>query len=60
MQTESKNFKLTNLFESLKQVFSCCFQITTDLYHQCTEEFKGTSASAPIAAGIMALALEAK
>jgi len=33
--------------------------ITTDLYHQCTEEFKGTSASAPIAAGIMALALEA-
>lgn len=33
--------------------------VTTDLYHQCTEEFKGTSASAPLAAGITALTLEA-
>lgn len=33
--------------------------VTTDLYHQCTEEFKGTSASAPLAAGMIALALEA-
>ncbi|XP_065649727.1 PC3-like endoprotease variant B isoform X2 [Hydra vulgaris] len=33
--------------------------VTTDLYHQCTEEFKGTSASAPLAAGIIALTLEA-
>ncbi|KAF0992607.1 hypothetical protein HZS_6281, partial [Henneguya salminicola] len=32
--------------------------VTTDLYHQCTSEFKGTSASAPIAAGILALVLE--
>ncbi|KII65078.1 PC3-like endoprotease variant A [Thelohanellus kitauei] len=33
--------------------------ITTDLFHKCTTEFKGTSASAPIAAGILALVLEA-
>lgn len=33
--------------------------VTTDLYHQCTEEFKGTSASAPLAAGLIALTLEA-
>jgi len=33
--------------------------VTTDLYHQCTEEFKGTSASAPLAAGMIALSLEA-
>ena len=51
---------LLTSFEDLKINFSRHFQITTDLYHQCTEEFKGTSASAPLAAGIMALALEAK
>ncbi|XP_072022013.1 neuroendocrine convertase 1-like [Amphiura filiformis] len=32
--------------------------ITTDLHNGCTDEFSGTSASAPIAAGIIALALE--
>lgn len=33
--------------------------ITTDLHHQCTEQFKGTSSAAPLAAGMIALALEA-
>ena len=33
--------------------------ITTDLHGQCTNQHSGTSASAPIAAGIVALALEA-
>ncbi|CAB4038405.1 PC3-like endoprotease variant A, partial [Paramuricea clavata] len=33
--------------------------ITTDLFHKCTEEFKGTSSAAPIAAGIFSLTLEA-
>uniref|UniRef100_H3AF55 Proprotein convertase subtilisin/kexin type 4 n=1 Tax=Latimeria chalumnae TaxID=7897 RepID=H3AF55_LATCH len=33
--------------------------VTTDLRHQCTETHTGTSASAPLAAGIIALALEA-
>jgi furin len=33
--------------------------ITTDLHHQCTTSHTGTSASAPLAAGICALALEA-
>ncbi|KAB0801664.1 hypothetical protein PPYR_03850 [Photinus pyralis] len=32
---------------------------TTDLYNQCTIKHTGTSASAPLAAGIIALALEA-
>lgn len=36
------------------------FQIvTTDLHHSCTPSHTGTSASAPLAAGICALALEA-
>ncbi|XP_043281223.1 furin-like protease 1 isoform X1 [Venturia canescens] len=33
--------------------------VTTDLHHQCTNNHTGTSASAPLAAGICALALEA-
>ncbi|KAL1139588.1 hypothetical protein AAG570_006570 [Ranatra chinensis] len=33
--------------------------VTTDLHHQCTSGHTGTSASAPLAAGICALALEA-
>ncbi|XP_071450401.1 furin-like protease kpc-1 [Hetaerina americana] len=33
--------------------------VTTDLHHQCTTGHTGTSASAPLAAGICALALEA-
>uniref|UniRef100_A0A224XK28 furin n=1 Tax=Panstrongylus lignarius TaxID=156445 RepID=A0A224XK28_9HEMI len=33
--------------------------VTTDLHHQCTSTHTGTSASAPLAAGICALALEA-
>lgn len=35
-------------------------QITTDLRHRCTDSHTGTSASAPMAAAIIALALEAK
>ncbi|XP_027402381.1 proprotein convertase subtilisin/kexin type 4 isoform X7 [Bos indicus] len=34
--------------------------VTTDLHHQCTDKHTGTSASAPLAAGMIALALEAK
>jgi len=33
--------------------------VTTDLHHSCTVKHTGTSASAPMAAGIIALALEA-
>ncbi|CAI4227597.1 unnamed protein product [Auanema sp. JU1783] len=33
--------------------------VTTDLHHACTHTHTGTSASAPLAAGIVALALEA-
>uniref|UniRef100_G1QM37 Proprotein convertase subtilisin/kexin type 4 n=1 Tax=Nomascus leucogenys TaxID=61853 RepID=G1QM37_NOMLE len=36
-----------------------CPQITTDLHHRCTDRHTGTSASAPLAAGMIALALEA-
>lgn len=35
-------------------------QVTTDLHNECTERHTGTSASAPLAAGIIALALEVK
>jgi hypothetical protein len=34
--------------------------VTTDLHNGCTQSHTGTSASAPLAAGICALALEAK
>ncbi|XP_067169162.1 proprotein convertase subtilisin/kexin type 4 [Apteryx mantelli] len=33
--------------------------VTTDLHHRCTDKHSGTSASAPLAAGMIALALEA-
>ncbi|XP_053321052.1 proprotein convertase subtilisin/kexin type 4 [Spea bombifrons] len=33
--------------------------VTTDIRHRCTDQHSGTSASAPLAAGIIALALEA-
>ncbi|NXA44286.1 PCSK4 convertase, partial [Eudromia elegans] len=33
--------------------------VTTDLRHRCTERHSGTSASAPLAAGMIALALQA-
>lgn len=36
------------------------WQVTTDLRQKCTESHTGTSASAPLAAGIIALTLEAK
>jgi proprotein convertase subtilisin/kexin type 2 len=36
-----------------------CFQATTDLYGKCTTTHSGTSAAAPEAAGVFALALEA-
>ncbi|KTG04573.1 hypothetical protein cypCar_00024985, partial [Cyprinus carpio] len=35
-------------------------EVTTDLRQKCTDSHTGTSASAPLAAGIIALALEAK
>jgi len=36
------------------------FQMTTDIKKSCTETHTGTSASAPLAAGLCALALQAK
>ena len=36
------------------------YQLTADLRHVCTHSHTGTSASAPLAAGICALALQAK
>jgi proprotein convertase subtilisin/kexin type 2 len=36
------------------------FQATVDLYGECTLKHSGTSAAAPEAAGVFALALEAK
>lgn len=36
------------------------FQATTDLYGNCTLRHSGTSAAAPEAAGVFALAIEAK
>ena len=46
--------------KDLKGIFPLFIQVTTDLHDQCTDAHTGTSASAPLAAGIIALALEAK
>ena len=51
---------MNHLVKTKYILFVLCYQVTTDLYHGCTEEFKGTSASAPLAAGVIALVLEAK
>jgi hypothetical protein len=52
------------LIACLLFLISCSFFLigvaTTDLYGQCTLKHSGTSAAAPEAAGIFALALEAK
>lgn len=34
--------------------------VTTDVRNKCTLNFQGTSSAAPLAAGVMALVLEAK
>lgn len=34
--------------------------VTTDVRNKCTLNFEGTSSAAPLAAGVMALVLEAK
>ena len=44
---------------SIHQIY-IVLQISTDLHDQCTQSHTGTSASAPLAAGIFALVLEAK
>jgi hypothetical protein len=51
-----------NLFIKCHQDYTISFfyQATTDLHNQCTDKHTGTSASAPLAAGVIALALEAK
>lgn len=41
-------------------LYQFMFQATTDLYGKCTTTHSGTSAAAPEAAGVFALALEAK
>lgn len=40
--------------------FIYLLQVTTDLKNTCTTNHTGTSASAPLAAGILALALQVK
>jgi len=41
-------------------LFACIVKVTTDLRKGCTESHTGTSASAPLAAGICALVLQVK
>lgn len=56
MHGRPRSITLTVLFS----VLSLVSKVTTDLRQKCTESHTGTSASAPLAAGIIALALEAK
>ncbi|EGD73165.1 prohormone convertase1 [Salpingoeca rosetta] len=54
---ESCAMALTSAFSS--GTYTTKRIVTSDLHHQCTTTFSGTSASAPQAAGIIALALDA-
>jgi subtilisin family serine protease len=47
-------------FSALLNTLSLYVKATTDLYNNCTTTHSGTSAAAPEAAGVFALALEAK
>jgi len=49
-----------NMFALIVIQQKCVLQATTDLYGKCTTTHSGTSAAAPEAAGVFALALEAK
>ncbi len=42
------------------ETVSFSLKISTDLHNKCTNAHSGTSAAAPLAAGIFALVLEAK
>lgn len=53
-------FNLFNLPSFKQKSIISFYQATTDLHNQCTDKHTGTSASAPLAAGVIALALEAK
>ena len=52
------------IYETILHTWNDCIftwtQVTTDLRKGCTEMHTGTSASAPLAAGICALVLQAK
>ncbi len=52
--------KEANLCKAKISVIFVSLQATTDLYGKCTTRHSGTSAAAPEAAGVFALALEAK
>jgi hypothetical protein len=52
--------KITKTKMSAVKGFYLTKQATTDLYGKCTKTHSGTSAAAPEAAGVFALALEAK
>lgn len=45
---------------ALNDLDTLTLQVSADLHDQCTLDHTGTSAAAPLAAGILALALEAK
>ena len=59
MEKYSVNFPLPLNCYKYPYNFLFDFQATTDLYGQCTLRHSGTSAAAPEAAGVFALALEA-
>lgn len=50
----------TGFMVFLQTVTWILFKVTTDLHDRCIDNHTGTSASAPLAAGMCALALEAK
>jgi subtilisin family serine protease len=48
------------LATSLYVFLNLHMQTTTNLNGECSDDFTGTSAAAPLAAGVVALALQAK
>ena len=58
--SNGRRFSVARLEHGTVLISRFCPQITTDLHNTCTMEHSGTSASAPLVAGILALVLEAK
>ena len=57
----NNKMKSIHLIWCTKSYYVCDpLQVTTDLRQRCTDGHTGTSVSAPIVSGIIALALEAK
>lgn len=58
--THYKVFCNIGIYSYMRDTFTLYLQFTTSLNGRCSDSFTGTSASAPLLSGVIALTLEAK